>query len=78
MYKRQLFSLAACRLGLIISNPEIIHYVKNARLTFDVNAIALLFGERMLDRPELIKELIRIEKEGKAWILQALEKEGYE
>ena len=74
----KLFSLAACRLGVIISNPEIIHYVKNARLTFDVNAIALLFGERILDRPELIKELIRIEKEGKAWILQALEKEGYE
>ena len=74
----KLFSLAACSLGVIISNPEIIHYVKNARLTFDVNAIALLFGERILDRPELIKELIRIEKEGKAWILQALEKEGYE
>ena len=74
----KLFSLAACRLGVIISNPEIIHYVKNARLTFDVNAIALLFGERILDRPELIRELIRIEKEGKAWILQALEKEGYE
>ena len=46
----KLFSLAACRLGVIISNPEIIHYVKNARLTFDANSIALLFAERILER----------------------------
>lgn len=74
----KLFSLAACRLGVIISNPEIIHYVKNARLTFEVNSIALLFGERILDRPEMIEELIRTEKEGKAYTLQVLEENGYE
>ena len=70
----KLFSLAACRLGVIISNPEIIHYVKNARLTFDANSIALLFAERILERPDLIAALIRTEKEGKAWILKELEK----
>ena len=74
----KLFSLAACRLGVIISNPEIIHYVKNARLTFDANSIALLFAERILERPDLIEDLIRTEKEGKAWILKELEKAGYE
>ena len=74
----KLFSLAACRLGVIISNPEIIHYVKNARLTFDANSIALLFAERLLERPDLIEDLIRTEKEGKAWILKELEKAGYE
>ena len=74
----KLFSLAAVRLGVIISNPEIIHYVKNSKLTFDANAVALLFGERILDHPELIEELIRTENEGKAWILQALRDKGYE
>jgi len=74
----KLFSLAACRLGVMISNPQIIHYVKNARLTFDANAIALLFAERILDHPEIVEELIRIEREGRAYTLQVLEEHGYE
>ena len=74
----KLFSIAACRLGVIISNPEIIHYVKNARLTFDANSIALLFAERILDHPEMVEELIRIENEGKAYTLEELQKKGYE
>ena len=65
----KLMSLAACRLGVIISNPQIIGYVKNAKLTFDVNSIALLFGERILEHPELIEELIQKEKEGKEGLL---------
>ncbi len=74
----KLFSLAAVRLGVIISNPEIIRYVTNGRLTFDTNSIALLFGERILDHPEMVEELIRIEVEGKAWTLEELNKNGYE
>lgn len=74
----KLFSLAACRLGVIISNPEMIHYLKKARLTFDVNSIALLFGERILDHPELIQELIRLQDEGKEYVLNQLQTRGYE
>ena len=73
----KLMSIAACRLGVIISNPEIIHYVKNARLTFDANAIALLFAERLLDHPELIEDLSRIEQEGKEYTLATLRAHGY-
>lgn len=74
----KLFSIAALRLGVIISTPDIIHYVKNARLTFDVNSVALLFGERLLDHPDLIDKLISVEKEGKEYILSELRKRGYE
>lgn len=74
----KLFSIAACRLGVIISNPEIIHYVKNGRLTFDANAIALLFGERILDNPQIVEDLIRTEREGKEYTLAALREHGYE
>lgn len=74
----KLFSLAACRLGVIISSPQIIHFVKNAKLTFDVNAIALLFGERILEHPEIIDELIATEKAGKAYTLGELKRRNYE
>ena len=74
----KLLSIAACRLGVIISNPEIIHYVKNGRLTFDANAIALLFAERIIDNKEMIDDLIRIENEGKKYTLDTLNENGYE
>lgn len=66
----KLFSIAACRLGVVISNPQIIHYVKNAKLTFDANAIALLFAERILDHPEMIEQLIETEKRERHILLQ--------
>lgn len=73
----KLMSLAACRLGIIVSNSKIIHYIKNARLTFDVNSFALLFAERLLDQPQLIDKLIQIEKEGKKYTLETLKAHGY-
>lgn len=73
----KLMSLAACRLGVIVGNPEIIHYVTNLRLSFEVNSFALLFAERLLDNPQIIDQLIQIEKEGKEYTLQALREHGY-
>lgn len=74
----KLFSMAACRLGIIISNPEIIGYVKKSRLTFEVNAIALLFAERLVDHPEVIEGLIKTADEGKQYALKRLQQAGYE
>lgn len=74
----KLFSIAALRLGAIIANPNIIHYVQNAKLTFDVNSIALLFGERIIEHPEMIQKLIEIENEGKKYTISELKKNGYE
>lgn len=74
----KMFSIAACRLGVAISNPQIIDYIKRGKLTFDVNSIALLFGERLLDHPEVYKELIQIQDEVKAYILANLKENGYE
>lgn len=73
----KLMSIAACRLGVTISNPEIIHYIKNGKLTFDANSIALLFAERIIEHPEMVEDLIHIEKEGKAYILNSLQEQGY-
>ena len=73
----KLMSLAAVRLGVIIGNPELIGYVRNARLTFDVNSISLLFAERLMDRPDVINSLIDAQQEGKDWLIAELRKRGY-
>lgn len=74
----KLFSLAACRLGVVISNRTLINYIRKARLTFEVNAIALKFAERIVERPELVEYLIASEKQGKQYILELLSRNGYE
>jgi histidinol-phosphate aminotransferase len=73
----KLFSLAACRMGIVISNPTIIHYLRNARLTFETNSIALLFGERILENQGLINNLIESEITGKKYLVSELKKENY-
>ena len=73
----KLMSIAACRLGVIISNPTIIHYIKNARLTFDVNSIALLFAERLIERRDIIDSLIQNAKQGKEYTINSLNEHNY-
>lgn len=74
----KLFSLAALRLGVAISNPKLISYLKKATPSFEVNGVALLFGERVLEEPGMIEELIRKEAEGKAYAVETLREKGYE
>lgn len=74
----KLFSIAACRLGVIVGMPQTVEYVRRSRLTFDVNSVALLFGERLLEHPEIAEQLIAREAEGKRFLASALEEHGYE
>ena len=74
----KLFSMAACRLGLIISNKTIIDCVRKSRLTFEVNAVALKFAERLLDKPDIITNMIEEEKAGKQYTIDTLRQRGYE
>jgi histidinol-phosphate aminotransferase len=73
----KLFSIAALRMGVAIANPHLIHFIKNSKLTFDCNAVALLFAQRIIEHPELEKQLINIEVKGKAYTLDSLVKHGY-
>lgn len=73
----KLFSIAALRLGVVISNPDIIHYVKKIRLSFDANAVALLFAERIIEHPELIQHLIQTAAGGKQYALEQLSLHSY-
>lgn len=73
----KLMSIAGCRVGMVVGNKDIIHWVRNSRLAYEVNSVGLLFAERILDQPQMISELIEKEKEGKAYLVGELEKEGY-
>lgn len=73
----KLMSLAAVRLGVVIGNPELVGYVRNLRLTFDANSIALLFAERLMEHPEIVEGLIKTQQEGKDWLLAQLRDKGY-
>lgn len=73
----KMFSLAALRVGVVIADPEMIHYLNNGKLTFDVNAVGLLFAERILEEPELLSLLKKDYSEGKKYMAEELTKCGY-
>lgn len=74
----KMFSLAALRLGVIIGSPRLIDAINRSRLTFDVNSVALLFGEEIIDFPEVVNTLIETQKAGKEFLMNALLDKGYE
>lgn len=74
----KLLSLAGCRMGFMVSNPDIIEYVRHVRPSFEVNSVALKFGERLMEHPEVIDRLQREADEGKAYLLQKLKEHDYE
>ena len=73
----KLMSIAGCRLGVVVGSPELIHYVKNSRLAYEMNSVGLLFGERLLEHPEIISSLIEKEKAGKNYLMEQLAAHGY-
>ncbi len=74
----KLFSLAAVRLGMMIADKELIGYARKSMPSFEVNAVALKFGEHLMQHTELIDQLMESEAEGKAYLLEELNKQGYE
>ncbi len=74
----KLFSLAAVRMGMMIADEKLIGYARKSMPSFEVNAIALKFGEHLMQHTELIEDLMNAEAEGKAYLLEELAKHGYE
>ncbi len=74
----KLLSMAGCRMGYMVSNPQIIEYVFHVRPSFEVNSIALKFGERLLEHREIIDNLQMEMQEGKDWLVEELRCHGYE
>ena len=73
----KLMSIAGCRIGVMVGNEELIHYVRNSRLAYELNTVGLLFAERILEHPDMIQDLIEQEKEGKEYFMSQLKKNDY-
>ncbi len=73
----KLMSVAGLRVGMIVGHKDLIHWVRNSRLAYEMNSIGLLFAERILEHPDMVDNLIKQEKEGKAYFIAELDKRGY-
>lgn len=73
----KLFSLGGLRLGYVCGRPEGIRIVQKLSTPHNVNAIGLLFAEEIIKTPGMLEGLIEKQREGKAWLVEALLKNGY-
>lgn len=73
----KLLSCAGLRIGYAAGDERLIHYMENAESTFNVNRVAILFAEELMNRPDLIRELAETEREGRRWLTERLAAAGY-
>lgn len=71
-------SIPGLRMGVVISNPQNIQYVKNYKPHYTVNGVALAFGETIVDNfDRLYTDLQKTFKDGKQCLMTALDETGY-
>jgi len=70
------YGLGSARLGLAVSNPEIISNLKKVRPIYEVNSFAILLGSYVIDHPEIFKEHMVLFREGKECLLKGLARIG--
>lgn len=74
----KLCGMASLRLGYIAASSEIIENIRKVKPTYDINALAALFAEKLLDNPKIIDGLIRQTNEGKQYLAKKLSTENIE
>lgn len=74
----KLFSLAGCRLGYIAGWPEGVKMVQKLCTPHNTNAFAMLFAEEIITHPEILKGLIDRFNEGRRWLIETLDENGYQ
>lgn len=73
----KLFSMAGCRLGYVCGHPEDIKYVQKFCTPHNTNAFAMLFAEKVLTTSGMLDELIKKFNEGRNYLIDSLDKNGY-
>lgn len=73
----KLFSMAGCRLGYVAGWPEGIRMVQKMCTPHNTNAFAMKFAEEILKRPDMIDSLISNFNEGRSWLINTLDRNGY-
>ena len=73
----KLFSIAGCRLGYVIGDPDDIKYVQKYCTPHNINAFAMLFAEKILTTPGMVEKLIEKFNTGRSYLIRALDENGY-
>lgn len=73
----KLFSLAGCRLGYVVGHPEDIKMVQKFCTPHNTNAFAMLFAEKILTTPGVLDSLISNFNEGRTYLIDSLDANGY-
>ena len=74
----KMMAIPALRLGVIIGQNDVIHYVNNWRPHYTVNAVTLRFAEEIIDNHDrLVSELKNKFDEGKEYLLNRLAEREY-
>lgn len=70
------FGLAGIRLGVAISNPEIINYMLRVKSPYNINKLTADMAMQAFDNPELLKFNIQKIREERQYIAEQLEHSG--
>ena len=73
----KLFSMAGCRLGYVVGWPDGIKMVQKLCTPHNTNAFAMLFAERILTTPGMVESLISKFTEGREYLVDWLDVNGY-
>ena len=73
----KLFSMAGCRLGYVVGWPEGVKMVQKMCTPHNTNAFALRFAEAVLDSPGILESLVDKFREGRRYLIEELDKNGY-
>lgn len=73
----KLFSMAGCRLGYVVGWPEGIKMVQKLCTPHNTNAFAMMFAEYILTHNEVLKYLIAQFNDGRKYLIDFLDQNGY-
>lgn len=73
----KLFSMAGCRLGYVVGHPEEIKMVQKFCTPHNTNAFAMKFAEAVLETPGVLDSLICNFNEGRQYLIDTLDANGY-
>lgn len=73
----KLFSLAGCRLGYVAGWQEGISIIQKLCTPHNVNAFAMRFADAIIQNPKIIEELIFKFNNGRKYLIELLDKNGY-
>ena len=74
----KLFSMAGCRLGYVTGWPEGVKMVQKLCTPHNTNAFAMKFAEEIITHPEVLDALIQNFNEGRNYLMEALDTNGYQ